>query len=156
MEVGEIILTILRYIVDILAGAGAILGSILACSKKIRTKFSSMIRDDKSIQSLTESIETLNQKVDNIDNKVQNITEDVKHIKEKLEKNDTATILTLKYEILDICNRAKRYNGIVSSDKEILCELYHAYVEVWNQNHYVKSEAKKVIDTYPIIDSYQK
>lgn len=156
MEIAEIILTILRYFVDILAAAGGIFASILACSKKVRGKFSSMIRDDDSIQKMSKEITTLSTKIDKVDKKVEDITKDTTHIKEKSELNDIATVLTLKYEILDICNRAKKYNGIVSSDKEILCELYHNYVEIWRQNHYVKSEALNVINNFKIIDSYSK
>ena len=132
METARTIFTGLNYFVDILASIGAILGGLLICSRKFRIWFGKLVKDSTEIKKLTEQIKKIDEKVDKIDKKVENITGDVKHIKDKLNQNDTATILTLKYEILDICNRAKKHNGIVSSDKETLCELYHEYVEVWH------------------------
>lgn len=156
MEIATNIFSGLKYMVDILTSIGAILGGLLVCSKKFRNWFSKLIKDSTEIKNLTECIQKTNEKIDNIDKKVENITGDVKHIKDKLNQNDTTTILTLKYEILDICNRAKRYKGIVSTDKEILCELYHEYVDIWHENHYVKTEALNVIENFPIIDTYNK
>lgn len=156
MEYAEIISKILQYFVNILASLGGILGTLLVLSKKFRKYFSKLIKNSEEIVLLTKSIADLKEIIDKLNEKVETVNKDVKHIKNKLEENDQATVLTLKYEILDICYRAKKYGGITRTDKEMLCELYHAYVEVWHENHYVKSEASKVMAESPIIDSYEK
>lgn len=156
MEYAQVISTILQYFVDIIASLGAMLGTLLVLSKKFRKWFGKLVKDSDEIVSLEKNIVEIKETIDKLNEKVETIDKDVKHIKNKLEENDQATILTLKYEILDICYRAKKYGGITKTDKEMLCELYHAYVEVWHENHYVKSEASKVIAESPTIDSYEK
>ena len=79
----------------------------------------------------------------------------IEKLNDKMEKDNRATLLTLKCQIIDICSRVSRYGGITQADKELLCELYTEYVDVWKQNHYVKSEAQKVIKSAPIINEYK-
>lgn len=111
--------------------------------------------DDK-VDKLDDKVAKLDQTIDKLDEKVERLEQTVDKLDTKVEKDKDSTILTLKYEILDICSRAIRYNGITNTDKLLLCELYHEYVDVWNENHYVKSEADKVIKTFPVIDEYKR
>lgn len=111
---------------------------------------------DTKIDQLDTRINNFDDRIDKLDKKIASLDNTTEKLDKKVEKDKESTILTLKYEILDICRRAKKYGCIVTSDKLLLCELYHEYVEVWHQNHYVKSEAEKVINTFDVIDEYNE
>ena len=110
---------------------------------------------DTMLGKLDDKIDKLGTTVDNMEDKVNRLETTVSKMEQKVEKDKESTILTLKYQILDICGRADRYGCITKVDKSLLCELYHEYVEVWKQNHYVKSEADRVINSLPTVDKYE-
>lgn len=111
---------------------------------------------DQTVDKIGDKVDKLDQTVDKLDDKVEKLEQTVNKLNTKVEKDKESTILTLKYEILDICTRAARYKAISKTDKLLLCELYHEYVDVWNENHYVKSEADKVINTFDVVEEYKR
>ena len=129
-------------------------------SKEIDTicqKISDMMdKLDQTIDKIGDKVDKLDQTVDKLDDKVIKLENTVNKMDTKVEQDKDSTILTLKYEILDICTRATRYDCITQTDKFLLCELYHQYVDVWHENHYVKSEADKVINTFKVVDEYKR
>lgn len=139
----------------VLVSCGTIFAFFYSFSKKFRNWINDKIKDTESIKQLYEKIDKLSEKVDIINKKFEKENIVVSTIDDKLKINNDTTILTVKYEILDICNRAHKYNGITEIDKKLLCELYHQYVDVWHENHYIKSTALKVIEEMPIIDKYR-
>ena len=164
---GNDISVIFNHFSDLVIALGGILGTIYAMSKKFRGWVNGKLKDTDSIKDLNKETASLREKTntmaDTCDVRSKELTNICKKmeglinkLEGKIEKDKESTILTLKYEILDICSRAERYHCITHIDKELLCELYHEYVEVWKENHYVKSEADKVINTYDVVDKYVK
>ena len=158
---------ILTYFADFVAALAAILASIYSFSQKFRTWVNRKLKDPDSIKNLTKKQDELQKKHEELqgyyetkgkefENMFTKMDRVIDKIDKKLDKDADSAILTLKCEILDICNRANRYKGITASDKSLLCELYHQYVDVWKENHYVKSEADKVIKNFPILDEYKR
>ena len=152
---------------SVLLGIGGAFAAIYSFSKKFRNWINNKLRDTDSMQELNNNQKTLETKESNFENTCVTRTKEIKDILDKLnttiekldnkmEKDNTATLLTLKCQIIDICSRVSRYGGITQPDKELLCELYTEYVDVWKQNHYVKSEAQKVIKNAPIINEYKE
>lgn len=111
---------------------------------------------DKTAVDLDQKCKTLDNNIQALDSKIKTLDSTLQKVDTKVEKDKESTILTLKYEIMDICTRANRYKGITDGDKKLLCELYYEYVDVWHENHYVKSEADKIIKTFPILDEYKR
>lgn len=151
----------------IILGLGGAFASIYALSKKFRSWINNKLKDTDSIKELNSKQKTLEGKEKNLETTCATRTKEIKDtldklnttiekINDKIEKDNRSTLLTLKCQIIDICSRVSRYGGITQPDKELLCELYTEYVDVWKQNHYVKSEAQKVIKTAPIINEYKE
>lgn len=153
-EVLNHIQTILAAIEGIFLVGGTITGTVFSCSKKARKWLNDKISNTEVVKSIKKSSADLSEKVDDIGINQKKLEKELKNLKIVLEQDKATTLLTTKYEILDICNRAARYNGIISTDKELLCELYHQYVDVWKENHYVKSTADYVINNLPVVDKY--
>ena len=173
--------TIADTIVNLIVALGAIFAGVYGCSKKFRAWINEKLKSTDSIKDLDDKQSKLNQRADSfedhcnkrsseltqicdsikdmltkLDDRIDTLDTTIQKIENKVEKDKESTILTLKYEILDICSRANRYNGITNTDKLLLCELYHEYVDIWKENHYVKSEADKVIKTFNVIDEYKR
>ena len=151
----------------VILGFGGAFASIYALSKKFRGWINNKLKDTDSIKELNKNQKTLETKETNLENTCQLRTKEIKDtldklnttidkLNDKMEKDNRSTLLTLKCQIIDICSRVSRYGGITQPDKELLCELYTEYVDVWKQNHYVKSEAQKVIKSAPIINEYKE
>lgn len=151
----------------VLLSIGAGIAGLYTMSKKFRIWINNKLKDTDSIKDLNKKQTELEKKETALENscalrseKIDELYNDIKKtinkIDAKLEKDKESTILTLKCQILDICSRASRYGGITKPDKELLCDLYHQYVDVWKENHYVKSEADKVIKTAKIINEYKE
>ena len=162
----DIVISVLNTAGDIIVALGALFMALYTFSKKFRNWFNDKISKTESMQKLDArqtKLEKQEKDLENscilrtqkIDKMCDQINEFVNKLEEKIDKDNKSTILSLKCQILDICSRASRYGGITAPDKQLLCELYREYVDVWKQNHYVKSEAKKVIETALIIDDYQ-
>ena len=150
----------------LLVTLGAGIASLYTLSKKFRKWINGKLRDTESIKELNKKQNFLENKENELENNCllrktemsemcETINRVIKKLDEFTEKDNKSTLLSLKCQILDICSRASRYGGITRPDKELLCELYHEYVDVWKQNHYVKSEADKVISNAKIIDDYK-
>ena len=154
-------------LVDIVVAAGAVMVGLYTFSKKFRTWFNDKIKDVDSIRDLENKSVKINARADKFEahckqrsSEITKLCDKVEEmllkLDDKVEKDKESTILTLKYEILDICSRANRYKSITQIDKELLCEWYHEYVDIWKENHYVKSEADKVIKTFPVVIEYKR
>ena len=150
----------------VILGLGGAFASIYAVSKKFRSWINNRLKDTDSIKELNNKQKTLETKEKSLENTCAVRTKEIKDtldklnttiekLNNKMEKDNRSTLLTLKCQIIDICSRVSRYGGITQADKELLCELYTEYVDVWKQNHYVKSEAQKVIKSAPIINEYK-
>ena len=145
---------------------GGAFTSIYAFSKKFRSWVNNKLRSTDSFKELNDKQKTLETKEISLENAcatrtkeindtLKKLNETIDKLHEKMEKDTKSTLLTLKCQIIDICSRVSRYGGITQPDKELLCELYTEYVDVWKQNHYVKSEAQRVIQTAKIIKEYK-
>lgn len=152
---------------SVLLGIGGAFAAIYGLSKKFRNWINNKLKDTESMKELNDKQKTLETKEENLESTCATRTKEIKDALEKLnttiekldnkmEKDNRSTLLTLKCQIIDICSRVSRYGGITQPDKELLCELYTEYVDVWKQNHYVKSEAQKVIKSAPIINEYKE
>lgn len=166
---------------DIIIALGALFMALYTFSEKFRKWIDGKLKDSDSIKNLNtkhkelekkeqslenncelrskkidEICENLNNVIDKMDTKCDNLTKVIDKLDDKVEKDNKSTLLTLKSQIIDICSRVSRYGGITQADKQLLCELYHEYVDVWKENHYVKSEAKKVIEYASVIDDYKE
>lgn len=146
--------TIITVIEGALIAAGTICGFILTVSKKARKWLNDKISNTDVVKGIKNTNTNLVEKVESIEINQKKIEKELRNLKIVLEQDKATTLLTTKYEILDICNRAIRYEGIIPTDKELLCELYHQYVDVWKENHYVKSTADYVINNLPQIEKY--
>jgi uncharacterized protein YoxC len=128
--------------------------------KEFDTKSSELstlcIRVEKLCSTIEQQTDKIEQQIKTINKQIKKDEEVINKVDDKLEKDNSSTILTLKYEIQDICSRAKRYGVITSVDKQLLCELYHEYVDIWHENHYIKSEALKIIENFGVVDEYKR
>lgn len=154
-------------LVDIIIACGAIVMGLYAFSGKFRNFINDKMKDTESIKNLENKSKKINERADKFESYCQQRSTEVKELctkvekmleklDAKVEKDKASTILTLKYEILDICSRAQRYKCITQIDKSLLCELYHEYVDIWKENHYVKSEADNVINNFPVVLEYKR
>lgn len=105
---------------------------LLTCSKKFRSWFNNKIKDTDTINKIDEKIDNISKDINNIDKNNKETAADVTEIKNIINKNNNSTILTLKYEILDICHRADRFKCITIADKALLSEMYDDYVNKWH------------------------
>ena len=140
---------------DIIIALGALFMALYTFSEKFRKWIDSHLKNTDSIKNLNtkhqelenkeillenncelrskkidEIYENINNVIDKLDKKCDNITNVMDKIDDKVEKDNKSTLLTLKSQIIDICSRVSRYGGITSADKQLLCELYHEYVDV--------------------------
>lgn len=90
-----------------------------------------------------------------IDSKLSEINSCIAKQEERLKKNDDCTILSLRYQILNLCRRATRYKGLIYSDRTLLYELYEQYHNKMGQNHYIEDEFEKAV-ALPELNKYEE
>lgn len=168
MEVAEMKIDlglILRHLADIIVALASIMATIYASSKRVRTWVNDKLKNTNTIKNLetnitnmtkaqTEMLANFKVRDEQLQQTCDNINELFNKLNDKVDRDNATTLLTLKYEILDICTRADENGCITRVDKELLCEMYKQYVDVWQQNHYVKSEIERVLSIYKVVDEY--
>lgn len=90
-----------------------------------------------------------------MDQQVSDINKSIAAQDERLRQNDFCTILSLRYQILNLCRRADKHKGLIYSDKTLLYEMYHQYADNMKQNHYISDEFNRV-NKFPEIAKYEQ
>lgn len=153
MEKLELIKTILTIIISFCS----VCGTVYVFFKKIIAKQTESIvsQINKKLDDLKNTTDIVEEKVESLEKKLFNTIEQIGELQQRNKKGEKVLILDVKCDILNICRRANKYKGITLADKEVLCELYEQYVNVWHKNHFIKSEADFVINNLPTIDRYE-
>ena len=90
-----------------------------------------------------------------MDKQVSDINKSIEAQEGHLRQNDYCTVLSLRYQILNLCRLADKYKGLVYSDKTLLYELYHQYADNMKQNHYISDEFNRA-NKFPEIAKYEE
>ena len=88
-----------------------------------------------------------------MDKQVTDINKTLEAQEERLKQNDYCTILSLRYQILNLCRLADKHKGLIYSDKTLLYEMYHQYADNMKQNHYISDEFNRA-NKFPEIAKY--